>query len=121
MTRIIVMLCIGIVALDAVESTITRFEGTPYVWFSFVQILVYAGIGFALRRRGVGFTHTFGVAAAVAFAEATAGQVVAVAIGSERAVPLLTMIAVIPFVVILDCMVVFAGFGIASIGRRARS
>jgi hypothetical protein len=31
------------------------------------------------------------------------------------------MIAVIPFVVILDCMVVFAGFGIASIGRRARS
>jgi hypothetical protein len=120
MTRIIVMLCIGIVALDAVESTISRVGGIPYAWFSLVQILVYAGIGFALRRRGVGFTHTFGVGAAVAFAEATAGQVVAVAIGAEQAAPLVAMIAVIPFIVILECMVVIIGFGIGSIGRRAR-
>lgn len=120
MTRVVVLLCVGIVALDAAESVISRAAGIPYGWFTLVQIVVYAAIGFALRRRGSGLGRTAVVAAIVSLAEATLGQWVAVAIGSAPAVSVLELIVIVPFVVGLGIVIALAGFALGSNGRPAR-
>jgi hypothetical protein len=49
----IVALCVGIVALDAIEAIISKSVGVPHAHFMLVQIIVYVGIGFVLRRRAM--------------------------------------------------------------------
>jgi hypothetical protein len=120
MMRIVVLLCIGIVVLDAVESVISRVAGIPYGWFTPVQIVVYAAIGFAFRRRDVALGRTAAVAAITSLVEATLGQGVAIAIGTSPAVSPVELLVVIPLVVGFGTVVALAGFALGSMGRSAR-
>ncbi|HEX3549917.1 MAG TPA: hypothetical protein VHT53_06045 [Candidatus Elarobacter sp.] len=118
MTRILLALCIGIVLLDAVESVLSRVTGIPYAWASLIQLVVYLGLGFGLRRLGGHISQAAALGAAVAAVEATAGQAVAVAIGAAPREPVAYMVVVIPFVVLFCMLLVLLGFAVGSIGRR---
>lgn len=121
MTRTILTLCVGIVVLDAVESLISRSAGIPYAWFMLVQILVYIGIGFALRRLAVPLGRVLIAVAVTALVEATLGEWVSIALHAAPATPLAMQAVVIPIVVIVECGLAATGWALGSIGRTARS
>jgi hypothetical protein len=120
MTRTIVALAIGIVALDAVESLIARSAGFDYAWFMLVQIGVYLAIGFALRRVGTTLRMTALVIAITAVVEGTAGEWVAVTLGAAPATPLPVMLVAVPVAIVFEIGLGLAGFALASIGKPAR-
>jgi hypothetical protein len=121
MIRIIGVLCVGIVLLDALESLISISTGMPYARFMFVQIVAYIAIGFVLRRRAVPIGGTLAAVAVTAFVEATAGEAVAVALHATPAVPIAMYAFVVPIVVIVECGLGATGWALGSIGRTARS
>lgn len=121
MIRTIVILCIAIVALDALESVISKSAGIPYARFMFVQIVAYIAVGFALRRRAVPISGTLGAVAVTALVEATLGEAVAVALHAAPAVPIAMYAFVVPLVVIVECGLGATGWALGSIGRTARS
>ncbi|MEA2689221.1 MAG: hypothetical protein QOD51_1828 [Candidatus Eremiobacteraeota bacterium] len=53
MIHLILGFGVFVVALDAIESIISRTAGVPYDRFMLLQILVYTAILFILPRRGV--------------------------------------------------------------------
>jgi hypothetical protein len=121
MIRTIAVLCVLIVAIDALESVISKSAGIPYARFMFVQIVAYVAIGFALRRRAVPIGGTLGAVAVTALVEATAGEAVAVALHATPAVPIAMYAFIIPVVVIVECGLGATGWALGSIGRTARS
>ncbi|MDB5069704.1 MAG: hypothetical protein JWM87_815 [Candidatus Eremiobacteraeota bacterium] len=121
MTRIVLLLCVFIVALDAVESVISKTTGVPYAWFMIVQIVVYAAIGFVLRRRGLRIERVAVAVAVTSVVEATAGEAVAIAIGASPRMSFAELIVIIPFVVGFETCLGLAGYGIGSIGRARHS
>ena len=121
MIRTIAVLCVGIVALDALESIISRSAGIPYAWFMLVQIVVYVAIGFALRRRAVPIGRTLAAIAVTALVEATLGEWVAVTLHAAPATPLAIYVFVIPIVIVVECGLGATGWALGSIGRTARS
>ena len=120
MIRIIAVLCAGIVALDALESVISRSAGISYAWFMLVQIVVYVAIGFALRRRAVPIGGTLAAVAVTALVEATLGEWVAVALHAAPSTPIVMYVFVIPIVIIVECGLAATGWALGSIGRTAR-
>jgi hypothetical protein len=113
------MLCAFIVALDAAESAVSRATGFPYPWFTIVQILVYVGIGFVLRRRGWNVGRTLTAAAITALAEATLGWIVSILIRQPVAAPnIVELVVTVPFVVVIEAAFAAAGFGLGSLGQR---
>jgi len=121
MIRIIAILCIAIVAVDAIESAISVSTGIPYSRFMFVQIVVYVAIGFVLRRLAVPLGRTLVAVAVTALFEATLGEWVATAMHAAPAVPLGIYIFVIPIVIIVECGLAATGWALGSLGRTARS
>lgn len=121
MTRVIVVLCIGIIALDAIESVIFRAASIPYAWFMLVQIVVYAGIGFVLRRRGLKLRNVALVTAVTALVEATLGEWVSIALGAAPTTSLAVQLVVVPVVIVFETALALAGFSLGSIGRAVRS
>ena len=120
MTRTIVVLAIGIVALDAVEALIARSARFDYAWFMPVQIVVYLAIGFALRRLGTTLRMTAFAAAITGLVEGTAGEWAAVALGGTPATPLTVMIVAVPIAVAIEVGLALGGFAVASIGKPAQ-
>lgn len=118
MTRLLLALCIGIVVLDAVEAVFSRLTGVPYAWASLIQLVVYLGLGFTLRRLGAQISQAVALGAAVAAVEATVGQIVAIAIGAEPKQPVAAEVVVVPFVVVFCTVLVLIGSALGSIGRK---
>ncbi len=121
MIRVSAVLCVLIVALDALESVISTSAGIPYARFTFVQIVVYIAIGFVLRRRAVPIGLTLAAVAVTGLVEATLGEWVAVALHAGPATPVGIYVFVVPFVIIVDCGLAATGWALGSIGRIARS
>jgi hypothetical protein len=121
MIRIIAVLCVGIVLLDAFESLISISTGMPYARFMFVQIVVYVALGFLLRRLAVPIGRTLLAVAVTALVEATLGEWVAVAMHAAPATPIGMYVFVIPIVIIVECGLGATGWALGSIGRTARS
>jgi hypothetical protein len=121
MIRTIAILCVAIVALDALESVVSTSAGIPYVRFMFVQIVAYVAIGFVLRRLAVPIGGTLAAVAVTAFVEATLGEWVAVAMHAAPATPLGMYVFVIPVVIIVECGLGATGWALGSVGRTARS
>jgi hypothetical protein len=120
MIRIIAILCVAIVAVDALESVVSTSAGIPYSRFMFVQIVVYVAIGFALRRIAVPFGPALAAVAVTALVEATLGEWVAVAMHASPAVPLGISVFVIPIVIVVECGLAATGWALGSIGRTTR-
>jgi len=121
MIRIVAILAITIVAVDAAESFIARSSAIPYARFMLVQIVFYTGVGFALRRLGLPLRDVLIAAAATALVDGVVGEQVAVAIGGAPATRLAIAAVVVPLVVIVESALAFTGFALGSIGRTARS
>ena len=121
MIRIIVILCIAIVALNALYAVISTSTGIPYSRFVFVEIVVYLAIGFVLRRRDVPFGSTLAAVAVTALVKATVGEWVAVALHATPAAPITMYLIVIPLVIFVESGLGATGWALGSIGRTARS
>jgi hypothetical protein len=121
MIRTITALCVGIVALDALEAVVSKAVGVPYARFMPVQIIVYVGIGFVLRRRAMPLGRVALVVAVTALVEATLGEWAAVSLHAVPATPLALYAIVIPLVVVVECGLGVTGWALGSIGRAVRS
>jgi hypothetical protein len=121
MIRTVLIMCVGIVALDAAESLISRGTGAPSGLFTGVQIGVHLGIGGWLRRSGVTLGRTAVAAAIVALAEGTVGLWVIIALGASPNVPLRTILGVLPFIVLLNTAVALAGYALTPTRKPSRS
>jgi hypothetical protein len=121
MIRTIAVLCIGIVALNALYSVISTSTGIPYGRFFFVEIVVYVAIGFVLRRRAVPFGSMLAAVAVTALAKATVGEWVAVMLHAAPVAPLMMYVFVVPLVIIVESGLGATGWALGSIGRTARS
>jgi hypothetical protein len=121
MIRSVVILCIMITALDGVESLISKTSHVPYARFMFVQIIVYVGIGFALRRRAWPLGRVALAVAVTALFEATIGEWLAVSMQASPAVPIALYAFVVPIVIVVECGLAATGWALGSIGRTARS
>ncbi len=117
--RTILVLCVGIVALDGAESVVARTTGIPYASFMAVQIVVYTGIGFVLRRRAARAIELAIAVAATAIVEASAGEFVALSFGGAPATPPALEAVVIPVVLLVEEALAFAGFALAGIRTKA--
>lgn len=113
--RPLVVLAVAIVALDAVESVISRAAGIPYARFMPVQVVVYLAIGVALRRRGLRLGQTALAVAITAVVEATAGEWVALAIGAARPTPLAVQLVVVPLAIGFEVALACLGFAFAGL------
>ena len=120
MSRLVVILCVLIVALDALESVVSTSMGIPYARFMVVQIVAYVAIGFALRRLAVPLGGALLAVAVTALVEATLGEWIAVALHAAPATPLGIYVFVVPIVIIVECGLAATGWALGSIGRTAR-
>ncbi len=117
MIRIVVVLCVGIVALDAVEFAILRATGhSPFVWLSLTQVLVYIGLGFYFRRCGAQLQQVVALAAVTAFADASFDRAIMTWYGADTG-SFGVWFALVPFTVLFQGVLVVLGFGLGSIGR----
>jgi hypothetical protein len=116
MRRTIIVLSIGTVILDAAESVLSRSAGTPYAAFM-LQIVVYLGIGFILRRRAVSLRDTALTVALTALVGSTVGEAVAVGIGSISAMPLAQAAMALPMEAVLESVLAIGGFALGSTQR----
>ncbi|HEY0613686.1 MAG TPA: hypothetical protein VGC96_03555 [Candidatus Elarobacter sp.] len=121
MTRLIALLCLLVVVLDAVESVIARSFGVPYAWFMLLQIVVYVAIGFVLRRAGLGVRDVVVAGVVTALVDGTLGEWVAVSLGGAPVTPLAVQAVVVPIAIVIETLLALGGFALGSIGRAARS
>ncbi|HYW52551.1 MAG TPA: hypothetical protein VFF00_06915 [Candidatus Elarobacter sp.] len=121
MIRLVALLSVLIVVLDAVESIVSLSVRIPYAWFALVQIVVYAAIGFVLRRADLRVRDVAVAALITGLVEATLGEWVALTLGAAPPTPLGVMAVVVPFVIAFDVALALGGFALGSIGRTARS
>lgn len=121
MIRTTAILCVFIVAMDAVLSVVSVSTGIPYGWFTIVQVLVYVAIGFVLRRRGASVGQALAAGAVTALAEGTMGLAVSDWIRHAATPPIIVLIIIVPFVIVFLTAFVAAGIGLASLGRGTRA
>ena len=114
MTRTLSVLCIGIVALDAVESAVSRSAAIPYATVMLAQIVAYLGIGFVLRRRGWSLRDTVLVAALTALVDTTVGEAVTIEIHPPGGTPLAQAAVTAPFVIVVEALRAIAGFAVGA-------
>jgi hypothetical protein len=118
MTRILVVLSVAILVLDAIEASISRVSGVPYAWFSLVQVVVYIALGFFLRRTEATLGQLAALVGVTAAVEATFGQLIATAMSVEH-LSRGEMIVAVPLAVFFQTILGLIGFALGAIGKRA--